>query len=191
MRVPRTNKLNACRSFYPAAALRLGELLARQGDLGGAERHLAEALRAAPEELRACEELVAVKRPLGKSEEARSHGTGRAGSISAQLFLRGELGQPDLAQLANDPDRVLNLASQYMRLGLYQKALDVLSREYPPPLPIRASRERWHRRIIPWWLISEDIAARNWGNRAEADYTAASKLSPPTFFPTLRKSSRS
>jgi tetratricopeptide (TPR) repeat protein len=33
--------------------------------------------------------------------------------------------------LAADPDRVLNIATEYMRLGLYRRALEVLSLQYP------------------------------------------------------------
>src|SRR6266403_1550114 len=47
-------------AFHSAAALRLGELLARSGDLSGAERHLSEALQTAPDDLRVREELVAI-----------------------------------------------------------------------------------------------------------------------------------
>src|SRR5882757_5464353 len=45
-------------SLGAAASLRLGELLAREGRPDDAERHLQEALRAAPEDARALEELV-------------------------------------------------------------------------------------------------------------------------------------
>ena len=50
-------------------------------------------------------------------------------------FLREELGSPDLKLLANDSTRILNLAAQYLRLGLYQRALQVLSRNYPRAQP--------------------------------------------------------
>src|ERR1035438_4440981 len=46
-------------------------------------------------------------------------------------FLAEELGTPQIAHLAAEPERVLNVASEYMRLGRYQSALAVLSRNYP------------------------------------------------------------
>ena len=53
--------------FHSAAALRLGELLARGGELHGAERYLSEAQAITPDDLRAREELVAVKRAAWKN----------------------------------------------------------------------------------------------------------------------------
>ena len=45
-------------------------------------------------------------------------------------FLKEDTGKPDLQHLAADPYRVLRVAAEYMRLGLYHKALDVLDRAY-------------------------------------------------------------
>ena len=46
-------------------------------------------------------------------------------------FLREEAGEPDLAHLAADSNRVMGVAAEYARLGMYRKAVAVLSREYP------------------------------------------------------------
>src|SRR5207247_10776542 len=48
-----------------------------------------------------------------------------------RYFLLEEVQKPDLRHLANDAELVLNIAAEYMRLGLYSRALDVLSRDYP------------------------------------------------------------
>src|SRR5437879_13122536 len=48
-------------------------------------------------------------------------------------FLQEEFGKPNILHLAADPYRVLNTASEYARLGLYRRAVEVLSREYPSP----------------------------------------------------------
>jgi tetratricopeptide (TPR) repeat protein len=116
-------------SFDSAAALLLGEWMARNGDLRGAERHLAEALRAHPDDLRTLEELTAVKDIAGESEEARAMAREGLTRFPLSSFLREELGTPDLAHLANDSNRELNVAAEYIRLGLYQKAWNVLSRQ--------------------------------------------------------------
>src|SRR5213594_467216 len=52
--------------FRAAAAVRLGELLAREADLPSAARYLAEGLRASPDDLRSAEELVALLYALGE-----------------------------------------------------------------------------------------------------------------------------
>ena len=111
--------------------MKLGELLAREGDLRGAERHLAGAVHAAPDDLRAQEELVALNNAATGSQDARTRAQEALDRFPTSYFLRQELANPDLQHLANDANRVLNIAAEYMRLGLYQKALDVLSRQYP------------------------------------------------------------
>ncbi|HSS97233.1 MAG TPA: DUF5107 domain-containing protein, partial [Terriglobales bacterium] len=118
--------------FHAAAALRLGELLARTGDFYGAEKYLDEAFNLTPNDLRVREELVAVKRSAGKTSEAQALAKESLERFPLSNFLQEELGHPELNQLANDANRVLNIASQYIRLGMYQRALDVLSRKYPP-----------------------------------------------------------
>src|SRR5205085_175427 len=54
-------------NFRAPAALRLGELSAREGNLNEAELYLQEALHAEPDDVRTAEELVATRRALGKS----------------------------------------------------------------------------------------------------------------------------
>ena len=104
-------------SFRAAAALRLGEMLARDGDLNDAERHLSEAVRAEPDDVRATEELVAVKITSGKTEEGKTLARQAIARFPLSYLLGEELGEPNLKQLANDAIRVLNLAAEYMRLG--------------------------------------------------------------------------
>jgi hypothetical protein len=55
-----------------AAALRLGELAARAGDLASAHSWLAGALHSAPDDLRTAEELAAVLQARGRLDEAHS-----------------------------------------------------------------------------------------------------------------------
>ena len=95
-------------------------------------------------------------------------------------LLSEELGDPNLKQLANDSIRVLNLAAEYMRLGLYQRALTVLSRDYPsPPLdqtePGALSPDS-HPMIA---YFRERL-----GQSGVSDYKIASKLSTAYVFPS-------
>ena len=120
-------------SFRAASALKLGEILAREGNIAESERHLTLAASAAPDDVRSLEELVAVTDAAGGSEKARALAKRGIVHFPLSLFLREELGDPDLTLLSNDSTLVLNIAAQYIRLGLYKKALVVLSRDYPPP----------------------------------------------------------
>jgi len=120
-------------SYRAAAALRLAEVQARLGALKQATESLTISLQSAPEDLRAAEELAAVLHALGRTADGEKLTRERLARFPLSDFLREELGKPNLVHLAADPYRVLNLASEYARLGLYRRAVEVLSREYPPP----------------------------------------------------------
>jgi Flp pilus assembly protein TadD len=117
--------------FHAAASMRLAELEARAGHLAAAAADLEEDLRSAPDDMRAAEELVAVHAALGQKETAKTLAEKWLAFAPTSFTLREELGASDNAHLAADADRILGLASMYMRLGLYANALDVLSRDYP------------------------------------------------------------
>jgi Flp pilus assembly protein TadD len=169
--------------FYPAAALHLGELLAREGDLRGAERHLSGALQSALEDLRAKEELVAVREAAGESQEARALAQEGLARFPLSYVFREELGNPDLAHLADDADRVLNIAAEYMRLGLYQKALDVLSRQYPPAVLDQTEPGALAPHDHPMVAYFRGYCREKLGQSGSDDYSTASKLSTAYVFP--------
>src|SRR6266403_484232 len=119
-------------SYRAAAALRLAEVQARLGALKQATESLTISLQSAPDDLRAAEELAAALRAVGRTADGEKLARERLARFPLSDFLREELGKPDLVHLAADPYRVLNVASEYARLGLYRRAVEVLSREYPP-----------------------------------------------------------
>ena len=112
------------------AAIKLGELTAREGKLQDAASYLMVAVADEPANLRAQEELEAVVRALGENSEADRLANLGLLADPANDFLKEDRGKPDLQHLAADPYRVLRVAAEYMRLGLYRNALDVLDRAY-------------------------------------------------------------
>jgi len=117
--------------FRARAALRLGELKAKQGDREAALVFFENAAEAAPADTRAAEELEAITRASGDVAQAD-----RLARVDLKIdptsdFLKEETGAPDQSHLAADPYRVLRVATEYMELGLYQKAQAVLERKYP------------------------------------------------------------
>jgi tetratricopeptide (TPR) repeat protein len=168
---------------YSAAALRIGELLAREGDLSGAESHLAGAVKAAPEDIRAYEELVAIKAASGKVDQSRTLAKEGLAKIPLSDFLREEAGAPDLDHLAQDANRVLSVAAEYMRLGLYSKALDVFSRKYPA-VPSDQTEPGWPA-VQDHSLVAyfRGYCREKLGQSASNDYAAAAKLSASYVFP--------
>jgi tetratricopeptide (TPR) repeat protein len=170
-------------SFRAAAALRLGEMLARDGDLDEAERHLSEAVRASPDDVRAIEELVAVKIASRKVEEGKTLARQGIALFPLSYLLSEELGEPNLKQLANDTIRVLNLAGQYMRLGLYQRALTVLSRDYPLPQLDQTELGALSPGNHPMIAYFRGYCRERLGQSGGSDYKIASKLSTSYVFP--------
>jgi tetratricopeptide (TPR) repeat protein len=163
--------------------LRFGELLARNGDLAAAEKHLTEAVQAVPRDQRALEELVAVEAAAGKNDEARKLAQEGLSRFPLSYLLQNETGNPNLVQLANDPTRVLNISAQYMRLGSYQKALAVLDASYPTPAPDQSEPGTVAPQKHPMVAYFRGYCHETLGQSPEADYSAASKLSPAFVFP--------
>ena len=114
-----------------AAALQIAEWKARHGNLHEARNLVDESLAASPEDLRALEIQVALIGALGDTLGGAKKAELLLKRFPLSAFLREEAGNPDLAHLAADPYRVLNIAGQYARLGLYAKAVKVLARSYP------------------------------------------------------------
>jgi tetratricopeptide (TPR) repeat protein len=117
-------------AYRAAAALRLGELRARQGELQESRKILIIGLQSAPEDLRTAEELTAVTRALGDTGSANKIAGEWLARFPLSDFLGEEIGKPNLEHLAVDPYRVLSVAFGYARLGLYRRASEVLSRRY-------------------------------------------------------------
>src|SRR5438093_7100799 len=169
--------------FRAAAAVRLGELLAREGDLPSAARYLAESLRASPDDLRSAEELVALLYALGEIPKAHALALESLARFPLSYFLREEAGDPDLRHLANDANRVLNIAAQYMRLGLYQRALGVLTREYPAATPDESEPGALAPQNHPMVAYFRGYCREKLGQSGSVDYSAASRLSTAYVFP--------
>ena len=101
----------------------------------------------------------------------------------ASFFLREEAGNADLKQLGNDSERVLSLAAQYMRLGLYQQALQVLSRDYPSAPSDQSEPGSLPPAKHPMVAYFRGYCRQRLGQSPLADYKAASQLPTSYVFP--------
>ena len=170
-------------AFRAAAGLRLAELSAREGNLKGAESYLLEVNHAAPDDLRTAEELAAVLRAEGQKEKSQRLAEEWLVRVPQSYFLLEQVGRPDLHHLADDAERVLNVAAEYMRLGMYSQALDVLSRAYPPIVvdesePGLASADKH-----PMVAYYRGYCREKLKQSGSADFSAASKLAAGYVFP--------
>src|SRR6266478_684337 len=171
-------------TYRAAAALRLGELQAREGALLRAQASITQSLRSAPDDLRTAEELEAVSRALGKTAHSDRLAKEQLARFPLSDFLREELGTPDLAHLAADPYRVLNVASEYARLGLYRRSLEVLSRNYPTIQHDQSEPGTVAPQNHPLVVYFRGFCREKLGERGANDYLQASRLSTLYVFPS-------
>ncbi len=123
--------------FRPPALLQLAQLAARDGDTLEALRQVRRALTQAPNMIRAGGLEIALLRRTGDLTGARARLAYWLALDPPNSFLRNEgvkLGVADAnlwAHLAGDPERVIETAVDYIRLGFYDDALGLLERRYP------------------------------------------------------------
>ncbi len=148
-----------------------------------AQELLTQSLQSAPEDLRAAEELVAVLNAIGKTTEAETLAKERLARFPLSDFLREELRSPNLAHLAGDPYRVLNIACEYARVGLYRQAVKVLSREYPAAKADQTEPETGAPQNNPLVVYFRAYCRERLGEDAQKDYLQGSRLSTLYIFP--------
>ncbi len=143
-----------------------------------------DAVEAAPLDIRAAEEFEAITRASGDAAEADklAHLDLKIDPVSD--FLKEETGAPDLSHLAADPYRVLRVATEYMALGLYQKALTVLEREYPQTPADQSEPDSVLPQDHPLVLYYVAYCRAKLGKDSIQNWQAAQKLSPSLVFPS-------
>jgi tetratricopeptide (TPR) repeat protein len=171
-------------TYQAAANLQLGEIKAREENLKAAERYLDEAHVAAPDDIRVTEELSAIRIALGKSQEGKSIAQQGLKLSPESYFLQEVAEQPNLTQLGNDANRILNVAAQYMRLGLYQRALNVLTRKYPSPQTDQTELGALSPNDNPLVAYFRGYCRSMLKQSPVADYEAASKQPAAYVFPS-------
>jgi tetratricopeptide (TPR) repeat protein len=167
-----------------AAALRLAELKARQGDLTKAQQVIEESLKAESDDLRAAEERIAIMSAAGDHEVAARKAKELLKRYPSSALLREEAGLPDLKHLAADPYRVLRVASQYADLGLYEKAIEILSRNYPAVDPDQSEPGMTLPQKNPLVVYFRGYCREKLRESAAPDYAEASRLSTLYVFPS-------
>ncbi len=172
-------------AFREAGNLRLAELLSREG-------HREEALSllsGLDSDVRVAEERVALENALGHTAAAQTTAH-RTLESAPSLFLRFEIAKepgddPALLHfLAADPDRVLNIAAEYMRLGLYAVAKDALSRQYPSVPADQSEPGAVLPQNHPLVAYYRAYCRSKMGESPAADYAAAEKMSTLYVFPS-------
>jgi tetratricopeptide (TPR) repeat protein len=170
--------------FRARAAARIGELQARQGNLHEAQSFLKNATEAAPFDIRAREQLEAITRAIGDTAHADELAHIGLAMDPLSDFLKEETNAPDLPHLAADPYRVLRVATDYMNLGLYQKALAVLERAYPEVPQDQSEPGSVLPQNHPLVLYYAAYNKAKLGKDAIQNWQLAEQLSPSLVFPS-------
>ncbi len=131
--------------FHSAAALELAVVLARGKDNTGALKIIERVLAERPEMIRAGAIEISLLRRLEQKEKAEkqlAHFRSLDPTDNSLRYEQTRLGKDDeqlWTHLGAEPEQVLNVAIGYMDLGMYDDALDLLSRKYPPPVDMLAT----------------------------------------------------
>jgi tetratricopeptide (TPR) repeat protein len=171
-------------AFRASAGLKLAELSAREGNLNLAQSYLEEVSRINPDDLRTAEELTAILRAAGKKQASDKLAQEWLARFPQRYFLLEQVGKPDLHHLSNDAERVLNAAAEYMRLGLYSHALEVLSRDYQPAVADESEPGVLPPPKHPMVAYFRGYCREKLGQSGSADFNAGSKLSTAYVFPS-------
>ena len=171
-------------AFRSGGNLRLAELSAREGNLTQAEAYLQLAGSAAPDDLRTGEELTTVLRAAGKNTEAQTLAKQWLSRFPNNYFLHDELGTPDLHHLADDAERALNVAGEYMRLGMYGRALEVLSRSYPSAVADESEPGQLPPDKHPMIAYYRGFCREKLGQSGADEFKNAAKLTMAYVFPS-------
>lgn len=171
-------------TFRAPAAVRLGEIRARQGDFNGALIYLREAAKTAPENSIATEQLEAVLRAHGERSEADQLAHTALTVDPTSDFLKADTGFPDDMHLAADSFRILRVAAQYMRLGLYRQAIAVLDRTYPLLSFNQTEPGSVSPQKNPLLRYYAAYCNQKLGNPSGQIWRAASQLDPSYVFPS-------
>ena len=131
------------RSTQLAAGLELARVLAREGKSEAALTHLRELVLESPRTTAARALHVSLLRRAARLDEAREEAEKAHAVDPTSSFIRYErtrLGKPDpdlWTHLGADANRVLDIVDQYLSIGAWDDARDLLARRYPavePPL---------------------------------------------------------
>jgi tetratricopeptide (TPR) repeat protein len=177
------------RETRPAALLEIARLLAREGEIVPALERVRAALRDEPRSVRAGTFEVILLRHLGRREEARERLAHWRAEDPTLSTLRNEAVKLDGSDdalwrhLAADPQRVLETAVDYMDLGAWADALDLLARDYPTGAGVFSEPGMKAPQEHPEVAYYRGFCREKLGQSGRADFDAASAMPTTYVFP--------
>lgn len=180
--------------FGLPAAIETAASLARAGQTDAALDTVAQALAKQPDDLEAGRMQVALLRRAGKAEAARERAVYWRARNPIDPFLRYEhvqLGNADeelWPHLAGDAERVLDIADEYLKLGLCRDALPLLERSYAQPPANQIENGALLPQANPLVAYYRGYCRQKAGGNAAADFQKASSLPLDYVFPNRASS---
>jgi tetratricopeptide (TPR) repeat protein len=177
-------------TFRAAARLELSRLDARAGRREAALTRLRAVVAETPDSIRAGGLEVALLRAMGRADEARARLAPLLARDPTSALPRheavklGEPGEPLWLHLAGEPDRVLGLATEYMGLGLWADAVELLQRRYPAAEGLAAEPGMPLPQDHPLVAYYRGYCSEKAGGAPAADFAAAAALSTRYVFPS-------
>ena len=181
-------------NYHAPAMMALAALQARGGDRTLALSIVQELVGGRPDLTRAGDMEVALLRTLVRPAEAKKRLLFWRQKDPANSFLAYEamrLGESDpalLAHLAADPERIVEIASEYMGPGLYEDALDVLGRQYPSGPSVISEPGMPHPDSYPLIAYYRGFCRFALGKDGRDDFDAASRMPLTYVFPNRAES---
>ena len=179
--------------FQASALFALAAEEARAGNLEKSLNPLEKALYRHPGLIRLGSMQVALLRNLHRSDDAKRQLDIWQRQDPTSSFLRYEamrLGDSDttfLAHLAGDPQRILEIASDYMRFGLYRDALHLLGTNYPSGPQVVAEPGTPAPSSYPLIAYYRGYCRYALGEDGRADFAAASQMPLSYVFPNRQQ----
>jgi Flp pilus assembly protein TadD len=181
-------------TFRAPSLYELAALDARNGELQKAHEKLAAAYTEFPDATLASDMDIALLRVLGDTKAAEQRSANLRPADPANSFLRYEatpLGQKDDAlwqHLAADPERILEIAVQYIHFGFYGEAVELLSRQFPSGAGVISEPGMPRPEQYPLIAYYRAYCREMLHQDANSDFLAASRM-PTTFvFPNRPES---
>jgi len=181
-------------SYHAPAMMMLAGLEAGAGDRLSGLRMIQEVVSHRSDLTRAGGIEVALLRAVQRKAEATKRLAFWKRQDPTSSFLRYEgirLGQSDpglMAHLAADPERILEIATDYLRFGLYEDAIDVLSRQYPSGTDVIGEPGAVHPGSYPLIAYYRGFCRYALGKDGSADFAAASSMPTSYVFPNRPES---
>jgi tetratricopeptide (TPR) repeat protein len=181
-------------AFRPAATVALAALVARGGDRAEALRILERLGAGDGAATRAGAAEIALLRSRGRADEARDRlaALRRLDPTSSLLRYEGtRLGTDDPSlweHLAADPERILEIATAYVRFGLCGDAVDLLARQWPTGPGVVSEPGMPRPESYPLIAYYRGFCRYALGRDGGADFAAASRMPTAYVFPSRPES---